>query len=88
MGVDRQLRGLDPLLPHHAFEGGAGLPLVEHNGLGVEEAPTVAHVRVDAHRRGLPPRIDPRACQTRRLVSRLIMSADARSVRPQAVAMA
>jgi hypothetical protein len=35
MGVDRQLRGLDGLLPHNTFDGCAGLPLVEHDRLAI-----------------------------------------------------
>jgi hypothetical protein len=46
--VDSQLRHLHPLLSHHPFDGGTGLAFIEHNRLGVEDPPTIAHVAVNA----------------------------------------
>jgi hypothetical protein len=45
--VDSQLRHLHPLLSHHPFDGGTSLALIEHNRLGVEDPPTIAHVAVN-----------------------------------------
>jgi hypothetical protein len=57
MRVDGQLGCFDALVPHDPLERSARLALVEHDGLRVEDSPTVAHVAVDADRRGLATRI-------------------------------
>ena len=46
--VYSQLRHLHPLLSHHSFDGGTSLALIEHDWLGVEDSPTIAHVAVHA----------------------------------------
>jgi hypothetical protein len=73
-------------LPHDPFDGHACLPLIEHERLRVEDAPPVADMGVDADGRRVAARVEPG--QTRLVVSMLIMSEEARSDRPQVVAMA
>ena len=53
--IDGELRDLDPLLSHDPFDGGAGLALVEHDRLGVEDPPAVAHMAVHADGGRLAP---------------------------------
>ena len=48
-----------PILRFDTLDSGAGLSLVEHDGLVIEDAPAVAHVGVDAGGVGASARIDP-----------------------------
>ena len=44
MRIDRGLRDLDGLLSQHALNGDTDLPLIEHEGLCVEDAPARQHM--------------------------------------------
>ena len=46
--IDGQVRGLPPLIAHYPFDGGAGLSVVEHQGLRVGDAPSIARMRIEA----------------------------------------
>jgi len=60
VGVDRELTDVfDGFLTHHALDRGARLAPVQHDGLVVEEAPSVVHMGVDPDRGGTPTRVDP-----------------------------
>src|ERR1035441_1351921 len=51
VGIDGQLRDVEFFVPNDTLDGGAGLTLIiENQGLSVEDAPAIAHVRVDADR--------------------------------------
>lgn len=58
--VDGELGGLDALVTHDALDGGARLALVEHDGLGVKDAPAVADMAVHADGGGLATRVQAR----------------------------
>lgn len=48
---------------HATFDRHAGRALVQHDGLVVEQAPAVAHVRVQARGISAPPRVYPGGSQ-------------------------
>ncbi len=59
VGIDGELCDLEGLVADDALDGGTGLALlVEYERLGVEDAPAIAHVRVDADRGRLAARIE------------------------------
>ena len=57
MGIDSQLGDVEGILSKHARDGDAHLPIVEHEGLRIENAPTRQDVRIDPDGRRLPARI-------------------------------
>ena len=60
MRIDRQLSDVDLFLAHDTLDGSTGLTLIiEDEGLGVEDAPAVTDVGVQAHRGSLATWVKP-----------------------------
>ena len=51
-------KSVDPLLPHGALNGHTGLSRPQHNGLIIDNAPSIPHVLILSHAIDTPPRID------------------------------
>jgi hypothetical protein len=52
MRVDSELRDLDRLLSKYTSMADASLTFIEYDGLCIEDAPAIAHMRIDAPRTG------------------------------------
>lgn len=60
MGIDGKLGNIvGTALTYHAFDRRPGLSLIENDGLIVEDAPAIAHMRVHADRFSASTRVDP-----------------------------
>ena len=60
VGIDGELGDVELFVPNDALDGRARLALiVQDQGLGMEDPPAIADVRIQAHRGGLPTRVEP-----------------------------
>jgi hypothetical protein len=58
VGINSKLGDIDGLLSKHALDGDADLPLVEYEGLRIENTPARQYMRIDPDGRRLPAGIE------------------------------